>query len=75
MDLIYEICTATGDVICVNTSVTLTIADNISMKANQKSINLYNSAAGAEYGKDVTFNDDKGHAVEVVEIVNAEELA
>ena len=45
------------------------------MKANQKSINLYNSAAGAEYGKDVTFYDAKGHAVEVVEIVNAEELA
>ena len=75
VDMIYDITTATGDMISVNTTVNITVADSISMKVDTKSINLYNSAVGPAYGKNATFSDAKGHAVEVLEIVNAEELA
>lgn len=74
IDLIYDIRTVTGDVIQVPAKITITIADSISFKADVKSMNLYNSAEGSQYGKYVTFYDAKGHAVKVTEIVNAEEL-
>ena len=61
--------------ISVNTSLNITVADDISMKVDTKSINLYNSAVGSAYGKNATFLDEKGHAVKVLEIVNADELA
>lgn len=74
IDMVYDICTASGDVLTVNTSFTLTVSESISMKVNEKSINLYNSAAGDRYGKYVTFYDAKGHAVKVTDILNAAEL-
>ena len=51
IDMVYDICTASGDVLTVNTSFTLTVSESISMKVNEMSINLYNSAAGDRYGK------------------------
>ena len=72
--LIYDVRTATGEVISIHATLNLTIADSFSLKTDVKSINLYNSAVGKDYGKYVTFYDTKGHAVEVLEIINEVEL-
>lgn len=73
--VVYDIRTASGTVISVNSSFTVSVADKLSMMADVKSMNLYNSAVGEQYGKDVTFYEGKtGFAVKVLEITNKEEL-
>ena len=72
--LIYDVRTATGEVISIHATLNLTIADSFSLKTDVKSINLYNSAVGKDYGKYVTFYDIKGYDVEVLEIINEVEL-
>lgn len=73
IEVTYDICTVTGEIVSVDTFFTLTVADSAALKVDVKSINLYNSVVGQEYGKTVTFSDAKGHAV-IVKILNYEEL-
>lgn len=73
--VVYDIRTASGTVISVNSSFTVTVADKLSITTDVKSMNLYNSAVGEQYGKDVTFYEGKtGFAVKVLDITNKEEL-
>lgn len=75
LGLIFDFLTENGDVISTQAKLTINVVDNVSLKASDASINLYNSTVGSCFGKDIVFYDRNNYfAVKVKEIVNAEEL-